>query len=436
MTDVFEMVDTAKVYGQQAAASLAAIRAIDITDPAGMVETINDQVRALADALGFDGELSEVTGVAGAMGRVIHLATGEIEKFMDRKGVESDTERDEQQENIMKGLAAKYGTRSAWVMELESNALPGDDGYYTDVGGTGVPGIVTGAFGPALPLDRTSGCYRQGFAGRGKSAGAGAWRFWPALYPLCMNTTNLSFVNMTALQGRNALRMMVDEAQTAFSAAGNLWIDGEEVARTLSTFLAWARPGFAADELFSRTPIYKAGGSMGPFKDERTDSEGKPIVVRVYRTYVEPSGLLVVPELPADRAPQFTRWWGAGSFEPAAYNYVLQTCARWFAVRESLLRAPWNWAKDDAAMTAAKASREPSVQAALKRINDKPKVKRVGRPSTPVKGRHGTTTTPGPRPANARPEVKRVGRPSAAPTLTPERFDAIKLEMFPWLAGR
>jgi len=416
VADVFETIETAKVYGRQAQASLAALGSIDIQDPATAVMIINDQVKMLASAIGFAGEFAESIPLVGIAAKLIQLVPAGINRWMDKQGIESDEARDEQQLNIISGLQRKYGKGCAWAMELESNALPGDDGYYEDIGGTGLPGVLSGSFGPALPLDTRPGCYRQGFAGRGKSAGAGAWRLWPGLYPLFTNEPYLAFINMTYLKGREALEQMISLSQVPFSFDGNLWVNGEDVARTLSNFIDWYRPGLAKLPLNqgTPTPIRNKDGTTSPC------------------TYRNADGTL---HTEGPTTPYY--WIGTmdRAVEPDAYNFVLKTHARWFALREQILRLPgWSWSEP--MKEAAEGSSEPSVQAALKRINDKPKFKRVGRALPPVTGRGGTTNTAGPRPAHARPEAKRVGRPSAVPTLTPERFDVIRGELFPWLAGR
>ena len=183
--------------------------------------------------MGF--EMKDAGAYAGIAGAAITALTSRLQAWTESKKNDADAVRDAAQKKIVAALGAKY-IAGAWVMELATGDLPGDDGYYKNVGGTGVPGVLRGEKGPALPLDKTSGCYRQGDPAGKPAKGGGVWRMWPGLFPLVFNTSQLTFAT-TAFQGRDAIELLTELMRRPFDAVGNLRIDGRDVALTLSTLI-------------------------------------------------------------------------------------------------------------------------------------------------------------------------------------------------------
>lgn len=416
MVDLRQLVSTAEVYGKQAGASLAALGSFDLGDPHAAVLMLNDQLQQVADALGF--EVEGVGGAAGIAAAVINKFAEGLETWTASKKAKSDAARDDQQEAIIEGLRA---TPIGWSMELAASKLPGQGGYYQKITGSSLAGVLQKELVPAMPLASGMGCYRQG-SSKGKPAGP-LWRIWPGLFPLIYNTNQLTFWGTGAsIQGRYALSGLVGQnglAYAAFDPAANLMIDGREVAAMLATFKAWAAPLFTADDLGTGDGRPGSGTAIRPLPDQPSNPE------RGLNTYVLPTGLLYVHGLRPENTPghpsysaPFVRWRqtdkGVHSMEPAAYNFVLQACARFFAIREQSLLGEWTEEK----IAAAKRSSEPTVIEALKH----PRPKRV----TP-KGRPTTTTTPGPKPGAVHKNPPRVGRATGLPATWPttEQIEAM-----------
>lgn len=399
-------VDTAAVYGRQAGAALASIKAIDIEDPAASSAIILDQMTGIATAMGFD--LADAGGAAGLAGKAIDALADAIHKWTDGKKAKSDADRDAQQEKIVNTIASRYAKRGKWIVELSEHDLEGNGGYYHKVSAVGLAGILKKELVPALPLRAGFGCYQQG-SGGGKAPQG--WRFWPALFPVIYNTQQLT-LQVTTIQSSDALDRMLEMGARAFDPVGNLLIDGRDVAETLSNLKEWSRPLFK-DDAATGTPITPVGPNMRlPEPDD-----GRRFV------YENANGTLLIHEQ-KDRtkpsAPDYqphVRWLqtprGVISMEAAAYNHVLQTCARFFAYRETLLaRAPtWNRDASGAAIRdAAALSSEPSVKAALTR-----KPARVGRQPVGRPGKPTTTGVNGPTAQHKKPP--RVGRLDPWPTI-------------------
>lgn len=391
---IMQEISTAKVYGAAAATTLQAIGQFDILDPGGNVQLLTDQITQVAGALGV--EVSNLGGsldgvpIAGIMTAIIKGFAKQIEKWTIGKGYKSDKSRDDEQERIMEALYASYLPadkpalqRGVFAVELATTAIPGNGGYYWDVRPTGLPGILTKEFKPALPVAHSRpGCYRApAKKGEGKPAGGASawWRFWPGLYPLIYSTDYLTFAGQGgAIQGAYASQLMATMAMQPFDAIGNLLVDGRDIVALLETFQAWAAKFWTADDIATGAPIL-------PETDYPTLPPGKPYA---RNTYQRPDGLLTVYQPPPGGITRSVMTdTGTAVMEPDAYNFVIQTIARFFVRREQLLARPWLW--DPSIRAAAARSSEASVQAALTR---------KAPPAPEGRDETDTVPVPGPKP--------------------------------------
>lgn len=397
-------IDTAMVYGKQAAATLKAIKEVDPADPQSMFTFANDTAMAIADALGVEVDLAgNAGGITKAASYVIEKVTTALHNWIDDKAQESANDRDDAQEAIMRALVSKYGVRSPWMIELRPADFA-DGGTYEKIGATGVPGILTGSEEFALPTDRRAGCYRRNSVkkGEGKSP-TGVWRFWPGMYPLIRNLDQLMFINGTDFQSRYAIKALLNLAGRPFDPANNLKVDGRQVAEMLARFHEWAAP------LLVGLPLASRGMYDPPMGNDYVPNA--PAGMSGFNTFVEDDGTLTVHNLKAEVAPSFTLPTkiidnSTRALEPAAYNYVVRTCARFFALREHLLHQARAW--NDGQLAAAKSSEDPTVRAMLKARQD------GVAPPLPkgANARHETKNVPAPRPGAVKKTPVRVGRPT------------------------
>ena len=423
---------TLSLYGRDLGRAVAAVnyvrdlanKASPVDDPAGTLGYVVDAGRQLADLLGVDGvDMSGAASAAGIMGAVINGYVKLLTGAMARKGEEEEKARAAAQVAVLhaaqdNGLAAGHGL---WELVVDQKEV-GDAAFFTNYRNVGLPGVLSKAREAIFPTDPGAGCYHVTPVSKngGKQAhGAGPWRIYPALFPWCFNTNTLG--PGTALS-REAAIIMGNLAAVGVDPGENLSQDARVVAKSFARFWAWSRPmregqpGMGARDPNPASPTYgKRFGEMTPVypsgatRRRVTPADRHEAGERNF--YFEPGELTILAygHNPETDGPAIRTWYdldnGAavlrGSCYVDAYNYVVTSFARFFAVREALLRRRAGWDKGMRELAAA--SPDADLRAALKR------------PAPPLpRGRNTTSTTTLPKPTAKPRKPVRVGRAAPA----------------------
>lgn len=471
----------AQLYGPDIAAAAKAVNVIraaaakanPTTDPGGAIGYLVDAGTQLAGLLGEDVVATGPTELAGIMGAVIRGYVSRVNDAMYRKGEEETRARAAAQQELL-GIAAANGHdagRGMWELTVEQDDI-GDAAYFTNYKGIGLPGMLSKARESVFPTDPESGCYRvepptrntEGKVGK-SAAGTEAqrpWRIWPALYPYCFNTNDLGH-DVPALYPP-AAKLMGDLATVGLEATSNFEQDARIVAAAWRRFWTWSAPmrnGLKGGGLVFTGPPRKGDTSRRPTAQRGDLAPASPITptttmrrMPVERhaagernLYVESNGLTLVafegpppdPPLP----PHGRTWYdfSAGYARPIgsctvdAYNHIVTRFARFFALREHLLRTRAAWEGEDLELLAIGAnSPDADLRAALRR--PAPPLP-VGRKQTSTRGAEVPAVHKQTKPARVgRATPQRVGRVSLADVCDAPTMADFQRRLVRWRSGR